>query len=125
MKRRAGRGPGRGRGGGVQFWTKGQKKKVRSKGVVGSGRKQGVGGTPTGKKENVNKDPGETPTPGPPPMRNVRRKHILFLRKHIRDISWNSSLPLLLLVTKLPPQAKSPLFCGAQVRGRCRKKNRK
>ena len=35
---------------------------------------------------------------------------MLFLRKHIRHIPWNSSLPLLLLVTKLPPQAKSPLF---------------
>ena len=34
---------------------------------------------------------------------------MLFLWNHIRDISWNSSLPLLLLVTKLPPQAMSLL----------------
>ena len=51
-------------------------------------------------------------------MRNVRRKHKLFLRKHIRYISWNSSLPLLLLVTKLPPQAKSPLFLRGSDEGK-------
>src|ERR1051326_3533254 len=33
---------------------------------------------------------------------------MLFLRKHVRHNSWNSSLPLLLLVTKLPPQARKP-----------------
>ena len=43
---------------------------------------------------------------------------MLFLRKHIRLISWNSSLPLLLLVTKLPPQAKSPLFLRGSGEGK-------
>jgi hypothetical protein len=56
----------------------------------------------------------------------VRVKHMLFLRKHIRDFSWSSSLLALLLVTKLPPQARAFPFGsgfastdreGAQVRG--------